>query len=424
MNSFTQRDKAFVWHPFTPQHDTMPANIFIERAEGVYLHTKDGRRIIDGISSWWVNIHGHSHPQIAQALFKQASTMEHVIFAGFTHEPAIQLAENLISVLPSNIKKIFYSDNGSTANEVAIKMAIQYWHNRNIKKKTIIAIEGAYHGDTFGAMAVGDRSLFTAPFTDYLFDVQFIPFPTTANEREVIESFKALVSQNQVGAFIFEPLIQGAAGMRMYSPKVLNELLSIAKRHEVICIADEVFSGFFRTGKFLATEYVEIKPDIIALSKGLTGGTMPLGVTACSQEIYDAYQSTEMTKAFLHGHSYTANPLACAVGNTSFRLLFQEDCQQRISDIAKSHAEFVQELGSDKIREARQLGTILALEIQTQETTGYTNAIRKKIYDYFLNQDILLRPLGNVIYIVPPYVITPEELRKIYEAIKSFLKSI
>jgi adenosylmethionine-8-amino-7-oxononanoate aminotransferase len=419
------KDKKFVWHPFTPQHPTIGDNIFIEKAEGIYLHTSDGRKIIDAISSWWVNIHGHANQRIAKTLWEQASKLEHVIFAGFTHQPAIKLAENLLSILPSNITKVFYSDNGSTANEVALKMAIQYWHNQGINKKKIIALEGAYHGDTFGAMAIGDRNIFTTPFVDYLFEVTFLDLPTSRNQEQVIKQFSSFVDTGDVGVFIFEPLVQGAAGMRMYDPSTLNSLLRIAKRHNVVCIADEVFTGFYRTGKFLASNYLSEQPDIIALSKGITGGTMPLGVTVCAQKIYDAYLSAEMTKAFLHGHSYTANPLACAVANTSFEILMEEECQKQIQVIAASHQEFITEIRNHKsILDIRALGTILSIEIRTEQKTEYTNSLREKIYSYFLTKDILMRPLGNIIYLVPPYVITKAELKKVYQTIREFLDLI
>lgn len=425
MINLIDKDKEFVWHPFTPQHESIPDNIFIDKAEGAYLYTSDDRKIIDAISSWWVNIHGHANPRIAKTLWEQANKLEHVIFAGFTHQPAIKLAENLLSILPNTIKKVFYSDNGSTANEVAIKMAIQYWHNLGVKKKKIIALEGAYHGDTFGAMAVGDRSLFTNPFSDYLFEVSFIDFPTPKNKEHAIKQFELLAQRGDVGVFIFEPLIQGASGMRMYEPDTLNQLLRIAKQYNIICIADEVFSGFYRTGKFLAVNYLSEQPDIIALSKGITGGTMPLGLTVCTQEIYDAYHSPEMTKAFLHGHSYTANPLACAVANTSFEILMEDKCQQQIQEIVNSHSAFAQTIRNHPaVLDARTLGTIVAIEIQSQEKTEYTNSLRKKIYSYFLDQDILLRPLGNIIYLVPPYVITKKDLEKIYKTITEFLNSI
>ena len=423
MNDLQKIDKDLIWHPFTPQGEQTPDPILIEKAEGAYLHTHDGRKIIDAISSWWVNLHGHAHPKIAEAIYEQALTLEHVIFAGFTHKPAIQVAKNLHSILPPTFTKIFFSDNGSTANEVAIKMAIQYWHNKGIQKKKIVALEGAYHGDTFGSMSVGDRSIFTSPFTNYLFEVEFVEFPSADKEESVISQFTQLLSSGEVGAFIFEPLIQGAAGMRIYSARVLEALLQIAKAHNVICIADEVFTGFYRTGNFLATDTLTLKPDIIALSKGITGGTLPMGVTTCTSEVYDAFKSEELTKAFLHGHSYTANPLSCAAANASFDLLMSKPCQQQIKMISQSHINFVQVLrNNSEVIKVDSLGTILSIEIKSQGQTSYTNNLRKLIYDYFLEQDILLRPLGNIIYLVPPYVIKEEELQKIYQAIESFLK--
>lgn len=425
MINLIEKDRNLIWHPFTPQEGSLAENILITKAEGIYLHTHDGRKIIDAISSWWVNLHGHSNPTIAEALAKQAIELEHVMFAGFTHKPAIDLAEKLITVLPTNFSKIFFSDNGSTANEVAIKIALQYWHNQGIVKKEIIAFEGAYHGDTFGAMAVGERSIFSKPFDEYLFDVKFIELPTQQNEELVVRQFTELILSNNVGIFIFEPLVQGASGMRMYSPSVLNKLISLAKEHEVICIADEVFTGFYRTGKFFASDFLHHKPDIIALSKGLTGGTLPMGVTACTQKIYEAFLSEDITKAFLHGHSYTANPLACAAANASFDLLVEKETIDQIKLISTLQQNFVELIRTHKqVRNARAIGTILAIEIETVEKKGYEDSIRIKILNFFLSRDILLRPLGNVLYVVPPYIIKQQELEHIHKNIFEFLDSL
>lgn len=424
MNDLNAYDKKNVWHPFSPLEGG-PEPILIERASGVYLHTPDGRKIIDAISSWWVNIHGHAHPAIADAVAHQARTLEHVIFAGFTHEPAITLSQHLLSILPPDFSKIFYSDNGSTAVEVALKMAMQFWHNQGIQRKKIIALEGSYHGDTFGAMAVGDRSIFSAPFSTYLFEVDFIPFPTKNNQDEVIDRFKSLIHSGEVAAFIYEPLIQAAGGMRMYSADILNQLLTLAKEKKVICIADEVFTGFGRTGKTLASDHVLVKPDLIALSKGLTGGTMPLGVTAVADNVLTAFRTNEFTKTFFHGHSFTANPLACAAANASFKLLMNAECQQRIRRIAELHQAFAAKINSvSAVKEARRLGTILAIELKSPEKTSYSNSYREKIYRYFIGRDILLRPLGNTFYIVAPYCITDDELSHVYNAIEDFLKAL
>ena len=424
MNNLSQKDKESIWHPFTPLSGATDP-LLITRGEGIYLHTHDGRKIIDGISSWWVNLHGHAHPAIAKAVAEQAEKLEHVIFAGFTHEPAIQLAENLLSILPSTFSKIFFSDNGSTAVEVALKMAMQYWHNKGIDKKKIIAIEGAYHGDTFGAMSVGDRSLFTTPFSPYLFDVAFIDFPDQEHEEKSLDQFKKLINKGDVGIFIYEPLIQAAGGMRMYSPSLLNSMLEFAQQHDVICIADEVFTGFGRTGKTLASDHIHYKPDLIALSKGLTGGTLPLGVTAVNSKIVSAFKTPEFTKTFFHGHSFTANPIACAAANASFKLLMNSKCQESIVAIAQSHDQFKREVsGNTVVKEIRNLGTILAIELKVSGASSYSNNLRKIIYNFFMERNILLRPLGNTFYIVAPYCITATELRHLYDTIKEFLNAL
>lgn len=419
-----EQDAQHVWHPFTPLVGA-PAPILISHGEGVYLYTPDGRRIIDAVSSWWVNIHGHGHPYLAEAIGRQARTLEHVIFAGFTHEPAITLSRNLLSILPANQSRVFFSDNGSTAVEVGLKMAIQYWHNRGIDKKKIIALDGAYHGDTFGAMAVGERGMFTAPFFPYLFDVAFIDFPTGQNDAQVIEAFRLAVSDGDVAAFIYEPLVQGAAGMRMYSPETLNALMDVAREHDVLCIADEVFTGFGRTGPWFASLDLHTPPDIMAVSKGITGGALPLGVTACSARIADVYHTDDFTRTFFHGHSYTANPIACAAANASFDLLTDPTCRANIQRIAQQHAGFCERLkGHHRIKDIRTRGTILAIEVLQEEGTSYANNLRKRIYPYFLERNILLRPLGNIIYILPPYVMDTPTLQDIYKAIEEFIDTL
>lgn len=424
MNNLLITDKANIWHPFTSLEGA-PDPILITKAEGIYLHTSDGRKIIDAISSWWVNLHGHAHPKIAKAVADQAAKLEHVIFAGFTHEPAIKLSQNLLSILPSTFSKIFFSDNGSTAVEVALKIAMQYWHNKGIDRKKIIAIEGAYHGDTFGSMSVGDRSIFTTPFSSYLFDVEFIPFSESGNEASVLNEFKKIADQNNVAAFIYEPLIQAAAGMRMYSKDLLNTIVEYAQKKEIICIADEVFTGFGRTGKLLASDHIPNKPDLVALSKGLTGGTLPLGVTAVSSKIVSAFHTNDFTKTFFHGHSYTANPIACAAANASFELLIEPTCQQNIDSISAQHREFANEICSNTaVKEARSLGIILAIELNSEKQSSYSNELRKKIFSYFIEHDILLRPLGNTFYMVTPYCISTTELNHVYNTIRKFLKDL
>jgi adenosylmethionine---8-amino-7-oxononanoate aminotransferase len=421
MGELTELDKKNIWHPFTPLTGGIEP-LFIDTAQGVYLHTSDGKKIIDAVSSWWVNLHGHSNPAIANAIADQAKKLEHVIFAGFTHEPAIRLSQNLLSILPANQAKVFFSDNGSTAVEVALKMAIQYWRNQGIAKRKIVAIEGAYHGDTFGSMSVGDRGIFTEPFFSYLFDVGFIPFPSKENEATVIKKFEELLVPGEVAAFVFEPLVQAAAGMRIYPASILDKLISIAQQHNVICIADEVFTGFGRTGKLFACDHLAHKPDIITLSKGITGGFMPLGVTTCSEKISAPFRSDDFLKTFFHGHSYTANPLACAAANASFNLLIDDTCARNIHRISRAHENFSLRLQTHKrVQHVRSMGTILAVELRTTDGSSYENELRKKIYPYFLERGILLRPLGNIIYVLPPYIITDDELAYIYTAIESFL---
>ena len=417
MSQLEKIDQENIWHPFSPLAGNKP--IAVRKAKGVFIHTMDGRKIIDAISSWWVNIHGHSHPKINKAIGRQAAKMEQVIFAGFTHKPAVDLSKTLLKLLPDSITKIFFSDNGSTSVEVAIKLAIQYWHNKDKPRRKIIALAGAYHGDTFGSMSVAERNIFSAPFNEFLFDVSFIPFPK-GNGKEAIAKMKELVS-DETAAFIFEPLVQGAAGMQMYSPEVLDELMSIAKSHEVICIADEVMTGFGRTGKMFACDYLTNDPDIFCLSKGITGGYLPMGVTAVNNRIVGAFDVADRLKAFFHGHSYTANPLSCAAANASMKLLLTKKCQADIDRITKSHKDYMRRfVSNDHVLEIRSRGTILAIELKADDA-GYTSSIKERIYDYFMERNMLLRPLGNVIYIIPPYVISNDELNKLYKAIDAFL---
>jgi adenosylmethionine---8-amino-7-oxononanoate aminotransferase len=420
----SQVDKEHIWHPFTSFAGERE-QIHIKKAKGLYLYTEDGRAIMDAISSWWVNLHGHSHPEIARAIYEQASNLEHVIFAGFTHEPAIELTRNLLSVLPPRLQRLFFSDNGSTAVEVAIKMALQLFENRGTPRKRIIALKGAYHGDTFGSMSVGSRGAFTAPFNQHLFDVDFIDLPDKHNFAEVHQSFKHLCASGNVAAFIYEPLVQGASGMVMYESWCLNALIREAREHGVLCIADEVFTGFGRTGKWFASHYLDDQPDIMAISKGITGGVLPLGVTACTANVVNAFTSANPMHTFFHGHSYTANPIACAAANASFKLLSGDETWKTIRMIEEYHKKFTLQIAVHKqVKHARSLGTILAIEVATREGTSYFNAMNKRIYAFFLKRNILLRPLGNVIYVVPPYAITKDELRTIYSAIGEFLDSL
>jgi len=416
-----QRDFQSVWHPFTQMKLESHA-IPIVKGEGVYLEDENGKRYIDAISSWWVNIHGHAHPYIAQKVFEQLNQLEHVIFAGFTHEPAVQLAERLLKLLPPSHTKVFYSDNGSTAVEVAVKMAFQYWHNQGKPRTEIIAFQNAYHGDTFGAMSVSERSAYTRPFTPNLFDVRFIDTPLKGKAETTVAQLKQLLQSENIAAFIFEPLVLGAEGMLMYEPEILDELISHCKAAGVLTIADEVMTGFARTGRMFATEYLTNKPDIICLSKGITGGTMALGATTCTEAIYSAFYSDDKLKTFFHGHSYTANPVACAAALASLDLFQQEAACNGVVRITKAHEKFLEQLRQHpKAGNARMRGTILAFDFITTEENSYFHAERNAIYHFFLEKGILLRPLGNTIYILPPYCITEAELDLVYNAISALL---
>ena len=394
MSSIKERDKEVIWHPYTPMK-LWPEAIGIVKGEGVYLIDEEGNRFIDAISSWWVNLHGHSHPYIAQKVSEQLHTLEHSIFAGFTHEPAVELAERLLAILPGDQKKIFYSDNGSTAVEVALKMSLQYWNNKGIEKKKFIALEGAYHGDTFGAMSVSGRSLFTQAFNDKLFDVAFIPFPQEGN-TESIQQLEALLELNNVAGFIVEPLIQGTAGMRTYSAETLEQYFGLCKKYDTLIIADEVMTGFGRTGKLFACDNISTASDIICLSKGLTGGTMPFGITACGQHIFDAFYNDDKTKTLYHGHSYTANPIACAASLASLDLLLKEECTEARKQIEVAHTTFAEKIKDhDKVIAVRVQGTIIALELNTGSSTSYTNEQRDFLYRFFIERKILIAPAGQ-----------------------------
>jgi len=418
--NLTERDSNVIWHPYTQMKDS--ETIGIVRGEGAYLFDENNVRYIDAISSWWVNTHGHANPYIASKVSEQLNILEHVIFAGFTHPKAVELAERLLAHLPANQKKIFYSDNGSTAVEVAIKMAIQFWGNQGIEKKKIIAFTNAYHGDTFGAMSMSGRSVFTDPFIEYLFDVEFIETPVSGKEDSSFSKLKTIVDSGQAAAFIFEPLVQGAAGMIMYQPEPLEKMIAYCKSNKIITIADEVMTGFYRTGKFFATDYLTIKPDIFCLSKGITGGFMAMGVTSCTQEIFNAFLSDDKTKTLYHGHSYTANPVACSAAIASLDLYENDDCIKNILRIQTRHDEFRKRIQNYKgVYNVRQWGTIIAIELKTETNTSYLNSQRDKIYSFFLQKGIILRPLGNIIYILPPYCISDEDLNFIYTSILEFL---
>ena len=422
--NISQRDKKHNWHPYT-QHKTAADFPAIVKGEGALLWDENGKEYIDAIASWWVNPYGHSNKFIADAIYKQLTSLEHVLFGGFTHEPAVVLSEKLMEILPSNQKKIFYSDNGSTAVEVAIKVALQYNYNKGITKTKIIALEDAFHGDTFGAMAASGISFYTQAFQGSLLEVVRVPIPTTGNEEKALEVLQDLLATNEYAAFIFEPLVLGAAGMVMYSPEVLDKMIALCKDYSVFSIADEVMTGFGKTGKTFATDYLVNKPDMMCLSKALTGGTIPMAITTFTQEIYDGFYDDDVNKALFHGHTFTANPTGCAAALASLELLQTPEMQTNIERINQSHLEFENKIKSHpKVKTTRVLGVIFALEIETSSEESYYGTLRNKLYNFFIENGIILRPVGNIVYVLPPYIMTNSQLQKVYQTIENALEIV
>lgn len=418
------RDQNHLWHPYT-QHKTAAPPIAIKRGEGALLWDENGKEYIDAIASWWVNPYGHSNTFIADAIYKQLTTLEHVLFGGFTHEPAIILAEKLIEILPKKQQKIFFSDNGSTAVEVAIKVALQYFFNKGEKKTTIIAFENAFHGDTFAAMATSGISFFTEAFQGMFIDVVRIPVPIKGREETSFNALAEAIKNNNCAGFIFEPLVQGAAGMVMYEPEALDNLLQICQENKVLTIADEVMTGFGKTGKTFACDYLFEKPDMMCLSKALTGGTIPMAITTFTQEIFEAFYDEDINKALFHGHTFTANPTGCAAALASLSLLQTPEMQNNITRINKSHLHFQKHIESHpKVATTRVLGVIFALEIKTESATSYYGKLRNQLYDFFIENGVILRPVGNIVYILPPYIITDEQLQKVYGLVEKVLEIV
>jgi adenosylmethionine-8-amino-7-oxononanoate aminotransferase len=416
--SLAQKDKKYILHPFTPFQDEK-LNIPIVRGQGEFVWDENEKVYIDAISSWWVNLHGHAHPYINQKITEQLGRLEHIMFSGFTNPPAVALAEKLLGYLQPYFTEIFYSDNGSTAVEVALKMAIQFWKNQGMEKKKFLAFTNAYHGDTFGAMAVSERDVFTQPFHKHLFDVTYIEIPTEDNLDRNMEVLEQLLREENIAGFIFEPLVQGAGGMRMYLAEHLDFILRLCKDYDVLTIADEVMTGFGRTGKMFAIDHLQVKPDFICLSKGLTGGYFPLGVTAYTNQVALAFKSTENIKTFYHGHSFTGNPVSCTAALASLELFETENTFEQITRIYNRHLDFADILdGFDMVENVRVTGVILAFDLRTHYSQYfYTNPIKQILSAYFLAQGIIIRPLGNVVYVLPPYCISNESLDKVYQAI-------
>jgi len=439
--SLVDRDRAVVWHPYT-QMKTRPEPLAIDRGDGVYLYTEDGHRVLDGISSWWVNIHGHSHPRLNQALADQAERIEHVIFAGATHRPAVDLAERLVSALPAGLTRIFYSDNGSTAVEVAVKLALQYWSNQGQPgRQRIVALHHAYHGDTVGAMSVSEDSVFTRPFAPLLFSVDRVDPPYCYRcplglQRESChidclgDLERTLEARGDtVAAVLVEPMLQGAGGMIMWPAEFLAGVRKLCDRFGVLMIADEVLTGFGRTGRMFACEHGPVTPDVICLSKALTAGYLPLAVTAVTDAVYDAFLSDDHSKTFFHGHSFTANPLACAVAIASFDLFGENEVLARIARLEAQLREGLAPLSSlPVVGEVRVLGGVGAIELVSDKGTksagGYLDQIGPRLSSAFLDRGLLLRPLGNILYFMPPYVITDDEVDWVIEQIGDVLVEV
>lgn len=422
--NLSEKDKLYNWHPYT-QHKTVPDFPAIVKGKDALLWDENGKEFIDAIASWWVNPFGHSNQVIANAIYEQLITLEHVLFGGFTHNKAVELAEKLLEILPHNQKKIFYSDNGSTAVEVAIKVALQYNYNKGIKKTKIIAFEDAFHGDTFGAMAASGISFFTEAFKGSLLEVIRIPVPNNENENQVLQQLENLVTTNEYAAFIFEPLVLGAAGMVMYSPEVLDKLIAICKQNNVFTIADEVMTGFGKTGKTFASDYLKNKPDMMCLSKALTGGTIPMAITTFTQEVFDGFYDDDTNKALFHGHTFTANPTGCAAALASITLLQTSEIQQSIARVNENHLVFQNKIKNHpKVKTTRVLGVIFALEIKTETQESYYGTMRNKLYNFFIENGVILRPVGNIIYILPPYIISQNQLEKVYATIEKALEII
>ena len=423
----TNLDRQHVWHPFT-QAQTAPDPIPITSAKGIRLYAEDGREFLDLISSWWVNLHGHAHPTIAAAIAKQAHTLEQVIFAGFTHQPAAQLAAELVQRLPAGLTRVFFSDDGSTAVEVALKMALQYWRNQGEAQRTrFLAFEGGYHGDTVGAMSVGRGSDFFSTYGSLLFEVGLLPYPQTwdgdadvvSKEQAALAALDAYLAQHgeTLAGVIIEPLVQGAAGMRMCRPEFLQQLAAKLRAAGILLIFDEVMTGFGRTGAMFAAIKAQVMPDLICLSKGLTAGFLPMSVTVASEAIYAAFLGENFDRALIHGHSFTANPLGCAAALASLQVFEDEQTLAKLPQIEAWHRQGLAQLaGHPAVQHVRVTGTIAAFDVVTTDA-GYTSAVGAKLKAFFHERGLLLRPLGNVVYLLPPYCVTQDELALAYQTI-------
>jgi adenosylmethionine-8-amino-7-oxononanoate aminotransferase len=413
-------DRRNVWHPYT-QHATTDEPLAIVRGEGPYLYDESGRAIFDAVSSWWVTLHGHAQPEIVAAIAAQAATLEQVIFAGFTHEPAAKLAAELVARTPPGLDRVFFSDDGSTAVEVAIKIALQYWQNRGTSRRLIVAMDNAYHGDTFGAMSVSARGLFTAPFAEQLFEVARLPDPV---DHDVVAAFEALtaIRGHDIAALIVEPMLLGAGGMRMWSAEALRALRDLTATHGILLIADEVLTGFGRTGPLFACNHADVAPDLMCLSKGISGGFVPFAATLSTEAVFESFRSAGHERTLFHGHSYTANPIACAAALASLALL-DDQCADRRRSIERAHRAAAAQLADIVgVENVRVLGTVLALELASPDR-GYASATGPALRRFALEHGVLLRPLGDTVYVLPPYCSTDADLARAYDVIAEFAET-
>ncbi|RLJ96813.1 adenosylmethionine--8-amino-7-oxononanoate transaminase [Tenacibaculum discolor] len=417
-----ERDKKHLWHPLK-QHQTHPDSLGIIKAKGCILTDEHGNEYIDAISSWYTCMFGHCNDFITSRVYQQMQTLDQIMFSDFTHEPAVKLSEELIKILPENQNRIFFNDNGSTAVEAGIKMALQYYFNKGEKRNTFIAFEDGFHGDTFGAMSVSGLSVYNGPFEDFLMDIQRIPVPNGENNEAIAQKLQQIISEHNVAGFIYEPLVQGAAGMKIHKAEDLNKILEVCKSNNILTIADEVMTGFGKTGNNFASDEIATKPDIICLSKALTAGLVPMSITSCTEEIYTAFLDNDISKGFFHCHTYSANPIACSAALASIELLKAQEIQDNIQFIEKSNKTFAKKIESHpKVNSTRVKGVILAIDLNTN--SGRYGTLRNQLLKSFMNEGVFLRPLGNTVYIQPPYVITKEQLNKIYTTIEKVLDSL
>ncbi|WP_298951884.1 adenosylmethionine--8-amino-7-oxononanoate transaminase [uncultured Nonlabens sp.] len=417
-----KNDADFIWHPLT-QHKTASEPLAIAHAKGNYLYDFDGNKYFDGISSWYTCSYGHTNPVLTGAIKKQIDQLHHVVFAGMTHEPVATLGKKLIGILPDNQQKLFFSENGSTSVEIGLKMAFQYHFNKGEKRNMVVALENGFHGDTFGAMSASGLSVYNGPFEEFFIDVVRIPAPTNENLTQVLELVDSLVEEYEISSFIYEPLVQGAAAMQLNDAAALSQVIRKFQQHGVIAVADEVMTGFGKTGTYFASDQIDAKPDVICLSKALTGGIMPMAITSCTQNIYDAFYDDNLAKGLFHGHTYSGNPLGCAVAAAAIDLLISEDIQAGAKNIEISNIEFKAKIESHyNVAAVRTKGVILAIDLAI-EMERYGNK-RNEIFHWFWQRGLFLRPLGKTIYIVPPFTTTAGELDFIYKLLEEFLDQI